>query len=292
LNLKLSASAIGKKASDLMTRNNQATLAGVTSRGVFLRFPSGWIIFLSTERYRGPLSVNLIDGGDVLGGLNPGQPVWIAPREISFPSLTINLSIDQTCVWQAPERSGKVSPIEAVRSSLEYSLKLVLENELDPDFRELVLAFLNDEVSAPVRFEQARQAIKQISKFSKQLDLAALEAAAGTLFGLGSGLTPWGDDLLLGLLLALNRWGDRISADFNPMPINQALVRYAWARTTNLSASLIECAAIGQADERLVAVLDSILTGEPDIRISTLAALGWGSSSGAASLLGMALVLI
>jgi len=283
---------IGKKAYDLLAQDNRATLAGVTSRGAFLRFPSGWTIFLSTERYRGPLSINLIEGEEALSVLEPGQAAWITPSAISFPASAINLSICQVGVWQAPLRTGKILPVEDLSSRSKSRLRLALESDVDHDLRELITAFLDNKPSGSTRFEEIRQALQRISIAWKQHDVRSIPEVAGTLFGFGTGLTPWGDDLILGMLLAMNRWGDMIYGDIELSPLNRVLVRDAWARTTNLSASLIECAAEGQADERLLLALDGLVRGEPGLGALLEALLIWGNSSGLAVLCGMALVLV
>jgi hypothetical protein len=108
--------------------------------------------------------------------------------------------------------------------------------------------------------------------------------------GRGPGLTPAGDDLVLGFLLALNRWGDRLHSYLPQEQINRALVEAAHQSTTALSASLIGCAAHGLADERLVLALDGLVSGNlaEDLIVDHL--LGWGHTSGAAALQGMGLV--
>ncbi len=108
--------------------------------------------------------------------------------------------------------------------------------------------------------------------------------------GSGPGLTPAGDDLALGFLLALNRWGDRLRPDLPLDRINRTLVEAARQNTTALSASLIECAAAGSADERLISALDGLVSGNlgEDRIVEHL--LGWGHSSGAAAMQGMGLV--
>jgi hypothetical protein len=58
-----------------------------------------------------------------------------------------------------------------------------------------------------------------------------------------------------------------------------------------LSANLIECAASGKADERLIDALDGIMTGSPGPEECATLLLSWGNSSGGDSLAGMALAL-
>jgi hypothetical protein len=109
--------------------------------------------------------------------------------------------------------------------------------------------------------------------------------------GRGPGLTPAGDDLALGFLLGLNRWGDQLCPHLPPEPINQALTEAARHTTTALSASLIECAARGLADERLMAALDGLVTGNLGEGRIVDHFLGWGHTSGAAAMEGMGLLL-
>jgi hypothetical protein len=100
--------------------------------------------------------------------------------------------------------------------------------------------------------------------------------------GLGPGLTPSGDDVVIGFLLTLNRYGR--------CPHNDLIIKEARAHTTTLSANLIECAAHGLADERLIRVVDCIFTGNKDDRALDKM-LGWGESSGLHALLGMSIAL-
>jgi hypothetical protein len=123
------------------------------------------------------------------------------------------------------------------------------------------------------------------------MDTKALIAALIPNLGLGGGLTPAGDDLALGFLLAANRWGKLLRPSLDLPAINQALVQAAYARTSTLSANLIECAASGQADERLILALDGIITGFPGLEACISYLSAWGNSSGGYALQGMALAI-
>jgi hypothetical protein len=104
-------------------------------------------------------------------------------------------------------------------------------------------------------------------------------------------LTPSGDDLVIGLLLSLNRCRDAVWPREDRHKLNRQVVAAAYRNTTTLSANLIECAALGQADERLINAVDSIAYGVvrgPQV-VDDL--LGWGNSSGVDALAGMAIVL-
>lgn len=71
--------------------------------------------------------------------------------------------------------------------------------------------------------------------------LALGEAAAVTpLLGLGSGLTPVGDDVLCGWLAT------RVATGADPEPIRSSAVGLGPGRTTSLSATLLVCAGQGE----------------------------------------------
>ncbi len=105
-----------------------------------------------------------------------------------------------------------------------------------------------------------------LTEFKAAVSAGDEEGAAvrlGHLLGKGEGLTPSGDDLVVGLLLAARRYPrccDPLLA--NPAWV-QRILRLARQKTTWLGACLVESAAEGQADERLVIGLDGIVTGHP-----------------------------
>jgi len=122
-------------------------------------------------------------------------------------------------------------------------------------------------------------------------DLSCAAEIACGLLGIGQGLTPSGDDVVVGLLLMLNRWQAALWPDGDLDSLNRRVVESAYTRTTLLSANLIECAALGQADERLINVVDCIVTGHPSESECVPHVLGWGASSGIDALVGMALAV-
>ena len=107
------------------------------------------------------------------------------------------------------------------------------------------------------------------------------------MLGRGSGLTPSGDDCVLGLLLMLNRW--QLDSDWHNL--NQAVINTAYHKTTTISANLIECATAGQADERLLNVVDGIAVSSTSIDDCVECVLSWGNSSGIDALVGMVMAL-
>lgn len=237
---------------------------GHSSRGCFLRTEGGLVLFLSREPFRGPLTLNVRDAGNRLGALVPGDGATLGDGRIRFEKMRVE--VPGRTRWQPPAPPAAVLPGLAARHA-----RLMAAMEAAKG------------VFAPPSLGALRAGLAL-------RDVAATLDALGALLGAGEGLTPLGDDVVLGLLLALNRdpappWPTR-----NLAALNEGATRLARQRTTALSASLIECAAHGEADERLLAAADHLLAGTPSFDDALQGLIGWGASSGAGVLAGLGVV--
>ena len=98
-------------------------------------------------------------------------------------------------------------------------------------------------------------------------DLAGAVEAVEQLVGLGPGLIPSGDSVVSGVLLALRLLGGAISGGTRAVWLanwlSASATSYAAQRTTTLAASLLHCAAGGQAAAEVSAVLLGMAGQEP-----------------------------
>ena len=98
-------------------------------------------------------------------------------------------------------------------------------------------------------------------------DLAGAVEAVEELVGLGTGLAPSGDSVVSGVLLALRLLGGAISGGTRAVWLANWLSASATCdaalRTTTLAASLLHCAASGQAAAEVSAVLLGMAGQEP-----------------------------
>jgi hypothetical protein len=124
-----------------------------------------------------------------------------------------------------------------------------------------------------VRIHQLQQSL-----YVSDIDLAAEQACS--LLGYGRGLTPSGDDLIAGLLLAINRWPHLLPDDRRRSTLNDRLVKHAYTHTTALSANIIAAAGRAEADERLIGALDALFTSRLQPAEAARLLLSYGSSSG------------
>jgi hypothetical protein len=258
-----SLGAVGRR---LLTQAQSATVWGATSHGIFLHLSSGGVIFLSFDPFKGPLTLNLTLSPTLFRDVKPGLPVGIESNRLIFDVLGLEIDTNLAENWSAPAR---IAPTPMVLAGGLDRLKVI--NQKVRAARPKVSS--SDPIPASV-VADGPDFLKIGSRLEKYL-------------GLGEGLTPAGDDLVLGCLLALNRWGDLLYPDLDVREINRSLRQAARLKTNTLSANLIECASHGQADERLLLALDGILTGEPGPAACVAALLSWGHSSGASALTGM-----
>jgi hypothetical protein len=108
-------------------------------------------------------------------------------------------------------------------------------------------------------------------------------APARALSGLGSGLTPSGDDVLTGLAL-----GIRAGLGTLPEPLAQALHAAVAGRTTDLAVARVRHAVAGRADEAVHRLLTVLVDGPADgLDLAVRAVVEYGHTSGADTLVGI-----
>ncbi len=256
---------IGAVARPRLGEARGASLLGVTRRGWLVLLDVGWVIFLSREARRGPLTLNLAEAGAGLPPASPGLTGEVTGDGLIFAEAGLRVDFGQAALWQAPPAPAEMLP------AAERSLRLAEVKKTGN--LDVVDSFAVHNI--------------QISEINAQGLVRALEP----LLGLGRGLTPSGDDLAVGLLLTLSRWGKRLGWEVDLAALGEALAALAARRTTTLAANLIACACLGQADERLLLALDGIVSGEPGPAECAAALRDWGASSGVDALVGMTLVL-
>ena len=99
------------------------------------------------------------------------------------------------------------------------------------------------------------------------------EAVRG-LIGLGPGLTPSGDDFLVGALALLDAIGERDAH----AALARAIIDAAWRdATTPLSACFLRAAAAGHVGEALHRAVSSVITGDVDAAVAAIEKIGHSS---------------
>lgn len=286
---EIRAASIGYRAGQALGSSHQATVVGVTSRGLFLRPAGRWLLFLSYESYRSPLTITLERPARALQTLGDGDAAAVTGRRLSFPSAKVDVLLP-AAVWRPSAPPATLDPLPDRVERLQQMSHLVAAAGQEQEFGRLLRLLLSLPVETPPAGE-LRALVEIVRALQQKLragDAVGAAAAAGRLLGRGRGLTASGDDFLAGFLLFANRYPAAAPPDFPLRPFNRAVVDAAYERTTTISANLIECAAAGHADERLLAAAGCIAAGTPTAYECLPALLGWGASSGVDALAGMA----
>ncbi len=281
---------IGNLASEIISTEQTADVFGVTSRGVFVKFINNKMIFLSFEDYRGPLTVNLSGDTQPLINLSTGETVAISQEGFSFPDSDISITKLNAKVWKPPKpKEPLLTSTDRINLIHNLALAVYQHKKAEGLFEMLpVLARISPEyVNGANQFKGISAKIDKIRIQFAQRDLLALSQTMQSFLGLGSGLTPSGDDFIIGLLLSLNRWEGILQPGNNLSILNSQMVEAAYSSTTTLSANLIECTTLGLADERLIQVVDFLAVAKYNQDEVLTGLLNWGNSSGADALVGM-----
>lgn len=275
---------------EVLSSEKNATIFSITSRGIFLLSNNRRMIFLSFENYRGPLTATLSGGNQFFQNLSQKGTVSISQQGIQIPDFGISISTSKAEVWNPPLPTDK--PIhQKERVSLIRQLALdVYQRKSEVGMGKMLPALVGvnqGNVTLDDQFEGIWNKISEIRDQHSDRDWIRLTETLISLLGMGSGLTPSGDDLIIGLLLSLNRWESVLQPGNDISILNKNVVEAAYRDTTTLSANLIECAALGLADERLIQANDYLAVGNFQLPEISSGLLNWGNSSGIDALAGM-----
>lgn len=117
----------------------------------------------------------------------------------------------------------------------------------------------------------------------KSGDSSLAASATENLVGLGPGLTPSGDDVLAGFLVAC-----QVRRPAEGRKIGRACAAFARGRTTTYGQERVRFAARGEIEELQLEALRACIAGtDEDIRRNVRQAARWGHSSGTDTLAGL-----
>lgn len=201
-------------------------------------------------------------------GIAQAQPVAFEPTQLIISDILI-LDFPRAVAWQPPPWPTPVDA-EALAASLD-SLGPFIRQRKPGESRSPVLSVVAEGSHASSRDATSRAIERRVTLSiatladwleyrlagSAELDDAGRDAVSG-LIGLGPGLTPSGDDMIAGLLIALHATG-RTETAATLAAFVRATPPHA---TSKLSRALLEAAIAGHPSEAMHQLIEALLTSD------------------------------
>jgi hypothetical protein len=241
-------------------------------------------------------ALGLLEGMQVNGG-------W--PR-FELPQAGVRLDLSRAWAWSPRLPAGSIDPGDgAMRRRVEAAAHVVAARATRVGFAQCIELLRPVAVGAAAGFgggwaaepgsaedtgsSAARAGMRSIEAMRRAVadgDRAGVLDATDELIGLGDGLTPSGDDFLVGLTAALRATGHELAGPIATHAAERA------SGTTDIARVALEHASRGEYAERIHEVIGALArSDETTLRIQIERALSWGASSGADSLLGVLVAL-
>ena len=261
-------------------KNLMGKIVLVTSKGIYFHLKDR--IFLLTDAAIGATPIGIqIDQMDFLTSLSitAGQEIHYAGNVLSLPRCRIRLEISDP--YGHPE-------IPALQPEHILLCARALQKHPNPRgvsslvSRLFVLGDACSDYANPL-CEAAYPLLYMLIQGLKERDAGKTDDAVRQLIGMGIGLTPSLDDVMLGLLYGLQRLAPGSKAT---ELLRSAVIRHAPGKTNDISAAYLKAVASGAPFQRLDEILRT-LAGYTPLDIQPL--LSIGSSSGSEMLLGLLL---
>ena len=291
----VAARSISRPAADNLRRTPfVARVLAAFEQACDLVTPNGDVIAIVTPQIGdGPLNIVVEAEPGVLGMVEQDASVELDEGTLRFSRLEI--ALEDALAWEpCPDWSALRTLLEAIKRSLPALRAIAMSHA--PTDSLLAALDTGDPHATPNKVEnpasyviptRGRVLAARPGSTAKNLrsgweeDATQLQDAATHLAGLGTGLTPAGDDFLAGAML----WAWLTHPA--PGPLCQALVEVAAPRTTTLSAAFLHAAARGECDatwHRLLAVLST--DGAAQLAPAVQQIMAHGATSGADMLAG------
>ncbi|MGH2582938.1 MAG: DUF2877 domain-containing protein [Anaerolineales bacterium] len=213
--------------------------------------------------------------------------IEITEEGIWIDDLFIDASAAET--WEAHPNWSEIQETHAsLNTSVNALIPLLLRHALADSFARLVIE-PDAEIPLPARvLAMAKQNIPKLFDGIKNKDVFLITQASQKLAGLGPGLTPAGDDLLLGVIYGM--W--TLFSEEESSELAGLIAENASPRTHALSAAWLKAGANGEAAETWHALFDALVKGDAGkFEQAVLRILPSGHTSGADALGGFAGVI-
>jgi len=255
-------SSVGPVAHRLLGTGGPAIVDAVFDRSIYIRAGQSYVCLGVSSLGQGPL--NVIAGIDEKAWRSyqyrRTMPAWISSDRIRIGENPI-FKVKGARIWAPP------APPEPCRKKVEqglHSLEATARNMVPEE--GLGACLFSGKEAGPGQGLVLRRAGLPLKSLESWLQVALNDPHGGVapdaeqwkaLIGLGPGLTPSGDDLIGGAMLALNGLGESETSD----RLFALLKSDLSVRTNSISAAHLTAAAEGMGNEDLHEVLNAVVSG-------------------------------
>ena len=262
----------GVLAQDFCRRRARATVEAVFERSFYLRAGDEFICVGEPDIGNGPLT--LIGHPGPLADLDlAGRPAALGGGHVLIGN-SIRLSLDRSEAWRSPPWPVCPSPSRLIETCSALARRAAIDAPEEGLARHVCGIGEASTHQRPL----ARIAGPRVATFERWL-FAVLargrpsEDAIQGLLGLGPGLTPSGDDFLVGALALLDCVGERDAH----AALGRAIIAALPGATSALSACFLRAAAAGHVGETLHRAVSSIIAGDVGAAIAAVDTIGHSS---------------
>jgi hypothetical protein len=249
------ALAVREQAGRLPATTITASLVAAFERACYLEHAGALVAAVAPELLNGPLNIVV------------APPSGVAFTDVS-PGAPVALGLHGATIWPAQLRPLDPPALPAALARLAA-----------------VERVLRDAPPESLAGQRPAEALEELADALRRDDETLLGQAALRLAGRGPGLTPSGDDALVGAMTALTMIrGDAAARR------RRAIARLAVGRTTRVSAAYLEAASRGEAGEAWHGLRDALAGGTVDqVEGAARRVMAFGETSGADMLAGFLL---
>lgn len=230
------------------------------------------ISIVAAEKLNGPhrILLRLSEDEDfVTLEIREGMRVKGSRQEVKINRGRLSVSLEKAERWSPEIKRGGSTPYSQIKDNL-LSLKRRLLIERDGDIISQALRTRTQELITSV----------------KEKDLPKVSENVRRLIGFGEGLTPSGDDFLVGFVASLHFLDNSIFKYFS-REIRRS-INLKKKRTTFLSEKFLEYACQGKFSETILNLIKTIFSEDrEEVEEATKRCLNFGASSGRDTILGV-----
>lgn len=246
-------------------------------RSAYVETEEGQLVAILAESLgRGAFALT-VAGSPSFTALSPGDAILVEDRTLHLGELHVDLAAGASWDPTLPPLEG---PAQEGMGALEEHLR----THAPDDGLPRVVFEPPEPIESTLR-TQARTALSHLQGALTRGDASGVTGAVAELAGLGPGLTPSGDDVLAGFLLALRLWPDAARL-LGARIVATLILGTAAPRTGRISRAYLWAARQGHASDAWHDLVRALSGSAEDATAAATRILQIGETSGADMLAG------